>query len=81
MRHCTFINSYIAVKFSTTNGGGCPNVFDIYGTALHEGVVMDHIADVGRIDGVLRDRHSSLHPNCKATRLPLPSTTRQALRC
>lgn len=49
-RHCTFVNSYTAIKFSTTNGGGCPNVFDVYGTPLHEGVVIDCIADVGRND-------------------------------
>ena len=49
-RHCTFVNSYTAIKFSTTNGGGCPNVFDVYGSPLHEGVVIDCIADVGRND-------------------------------
>ena len=49
-RHCTFVNSYIGIKFSTTNGGGCPNVFDVYGTPLSEGVIIDCIADVGRND-------------------------------
>lgn len=52
VRHCTFVNSYTAIKFSTYNGGGCPNVFDVYGTPLSEGVVMDNIADVGRFDGI-----------------------------
>lgn len=50
VRHCTFVNSYIGIKFSEKNGGGCPNIFDVYGTPLSEGVVMDMIADVGRFD-------------------------------
>ena len=49
---CTFINSYTAVKFSSFNGGGCPNVFEVYGTPLSKGVVIDNIADVGRLDGI-----------------------------
>ncbi|MBD5312636.1 MAG: T9SS type A sorting domain-containing protein [Bacteroides sp.] len=52
VRHCTFVNSYIAVQFNPNNGGGCPNIFDIYGTPLYEGIEMDCIADVGRFDGI-----------------------------
>lgn len=52
VRHCTFINSYVAVEFNPKAGGGCPNVFDIYGTPLHSGIVMDVIADIGRFDGM-----------------------------
>ena len=52
VQHCTFINSYTAIQFNSQNGGGCPNIFDIYGTPLSKGVVMDCIADVGRFDGI-----------------------------
>lgn len=52
VQHCTFLNSYTAIKFSSTNGGGCPDIFDIYGTPLSQGVVIDNIADVGRLDGI-----------------------------
>ncbi len=52
VRRCTFLNSYIAVKFSSQNGGGCPNIFEMYGTPLYQGVVMDCIADVGRFDDI-----------------------------
>lgn len=52
VEHCTFINSYTAVQFHSQNGGGCPNVFDIYGTPLGRGVQIDCLADVGRLDGM-----------------------------
>ena len=52
VRHCTFVNSYIAVQFHPSTGGGCPNVYDVYGTPLGEGIEMDCIADVGRFDGL-----------------------------
>lgn len=52
VQHCTFVNSYTAIQFNSQNGGGCPNIFDIYGTPLSKGVVMDCIADVGRFDGI-----------------------------
>ena len=52
VQHCTFVNSYTAIQFYSQNGGGCPNIFDIYGTPLSKGVVMDCIADVGRFDGI-----------------------------
>lgn len=50
VRHCTFVNSYIGIKFSEKNGGGCPNIFDVYGTPLCEGINIDCLADVGRFD-------------------------------
>lgn len=52
VRHATFVNSYIGVKLSESNGGGCPNVFDVYGTPLCQGICVDHIADVGRFDWI-----------------------------
>ncbi len=52
VRNVTFVNPYIAIMFSSYNGGGCPNIFGIYGTPLHQGVVMDRIADVGRFDHI-----------------------------
>ena len=50
VRHCTFVNSYVGVKFSEKNGGGCPNIFDVYGTPLSQGICIDNLADVGRFD-------------------------------
>ncbi|MDE5750918.1 MAG: glycoside hydrolase family 55 protein, partial [Duncaniella sp.] len=50
VRHCTFVNSYIGVQVN--GGGGCPNVADLYGTPLFEGIEIDGIADVGRFDGL-----------------------------
>lgn len=52
VRHVTFVNSYIALQFNHNNGGGCPNVFDVYGTPLHDGLIIDALADVGRLDGI-----------------------------
>ncbi|MBD5321709.1 MAG: hypothetical protein HDS01_02940 [Bacteroides sp.] len=52
VRHCTFVNSYVAIRFNPRNGGGCPNIYDIYGTPLSEGFEMDCIADVGRFDRI-----------------------------
>lgn len=50
VRHCTFVNSYIGIQFSESQGGGCPNIFDVYGTPLCQGVSIDCLADVGRFD-------------------------------
>lgn len=52
VRHCTFINSYKVINLNPYNGGGCPNIFDIYGSPLCQGFEMDNIADVGRFDGI-----------------------------
>ena len=48
MRHCTFVNGYIGIQFNPDNGGGCPNIADIYGTQLYEGFEIDCIADVSQ---------------------------------
>ena len=52
VRHVTFVNSYIGIQFNHNNGGGCPNIFDVYGTPLHDGIIIDALADVGRLDGI-----------------------------
>lgn len=52
VRNVTLVNSYIGVIFSELNGGGCPNIFHLYGTPLHKGITMDNIADVGRFDHI-----------------------------
>lgn len=52
VRHVTFVNSYTGVTINTNGSGGCPDVFDVYGTPLHQGIVIDCIADVGRLDGI-----------------------------
>lgn len=50
VRFVTLVNSYTGLIFSELNGGGCPNIFHLYGTPLNLGVAMDNIADVGRFD-------------------------------
>lgn len=50
VRHVTLVNSYIGIKVSSTKGGGCPNIYDVYGSPLKEGIVIDNIADVGRFE-------------------------------
>lgn len=77
VQRCTFINSYTAVKFSSYNGGGCPDVFEIYGTPLSKGVVIDNIADVGRIDGVHFD--ASYWEDCGLEGAPAPGEINQWL--
>ena len=52
VRNVTFVNSYTGVAVSRLNGGGCPNVFNVYGAPLSRGIEIDNIADVGRIDWV-----------------------------
>ena len=36
VRNVTLVNSYIGVIFSERNGGGCPNIFGLYGTPRSE---------------------------------------------
>lgn len=78
VRFCTFLNSYTAVKFNETNGGGCPNIFEVYGTPLHTGIEMDRLADVGRLD------HISFAPDYWANSglegAPSPAAIRSWLR-
>ena len=52
VRNVTFVNAYTGVAVSRLNGGGCPNIFNVYGTPLSRGIEIDNIADVGRIDWV-----------------------------
>jgi len=52
VRNVTLVNSYSGVVISRKNGGGCPNIFNLYGTPLSRGIEIDNIADVGRIDWV-----------------------------
>jgi hypothetical protein len=52
VRNVTLVNSYSGVILSRRNGGGCPNVFNLYGTPLSRGIEIDNIADVGRLDWI-----------------------------
>ena len=52
VRNVTLVNSYSGVVVSRNNGGGCPNIFNLYGTPLSRGIEIDNIADVGRLDWI-----------------------------
>jgi hypothetical protein len=52
VRNVTLVNSYSGVVVSRNNGGGCPNIFNLYGTPLSRGIEIDNIADVGRFDWI-----------------------------
>ncbi|MDR0575672.1 MAG: discoidin domain-containing protein [Tannerella sp.] len=52
VRNVTLVNSYTGVVVSRNNGGGCPNIFNLYGTPLSRGIEIDNIADVGRLDWI-----------------------------
>lgn len=52
VRNVTLVNSYNGVCLSRVNGGGCPNIYGLYGTALSVGAEIDNIADVGRFDWI-----------------------------
>ncbi|MDR1864648.1 MAG: discoidin domain-containing protein [Bacteroidales bacterium] len=52
VRNVTLVNSYTGVIVSRQNGGGCPNIFNLYGTPLSRGIEIDNIADVGRFDWI-----------------------------
>ena len=52
VRNINLINSYSGIILSRTNGGGCPNIFNIYGSPLSRGIEIDNIADVGRFDWI-----------------------------
>ena len=51
-RNITLVNSYSGIVLSRLNGGGCPNMFNIYGSPLSRGIEIDNIADVGRFDWI-----------------------------
>jgi len=52
VRNVTLVNSYSGVVVSRFNGGGCPNIFNLYGSPLSRGIEIDNIADVGRFDWI-----------------------------
>ncbi|MDR2148806.1 MAG: discoidin domain-containing protein [Tannerella sp.] len=52
VRNVTLVNSSSGVVVSRLNGGGCPNIFNLYGTPLSRGIEIDNIADVGRFDRI-----------------------------
>ena len=52
VRNVTLVNSYSGVVVSRFNGGGCPNIFNLYGSPLSRGIEIDNIADVGRLDWI-----------------------------
>lgn len=52
VRHVTLVNSYSGIVLSRKNGGGCPNIYDVYGTPLFRGIEIDNIADVGRFEWI-----------------------------
>ncbi|MDF2537622.1 MAG: hypothetical protein K0S76_643 [Herbinix sp.] len=49
VKNCTFVNSYIAIK-QGPNASNSPNVQNVYGTALYQGLNVDGLIDVGRFD-------------------------------
>lgn len=51
-KNITLVNTYDGIFFSTVNTGGCPVILNIYGTPLHTGIMIDNIADVGRVEQV-----------------------------
>jgi len=52
VRNVTLVNSYSGVVVSQFNMGGCPNIFNLYGSPLSRGIEIDDIADVGRFDWI-----------------------------
>lgn len=50
VRNVTLVNSYNGIIFSSSNGGGCPNIHNVYGTVLSRGFEIDNVADIGRFD-------------------------------
>ena len=52
VRNVTLVNSYSGVIVSQFNMGGCPNIFNLYGSPLSRGIEIDDIADVGRFDWI-----------------------------
>ena len=51
-KNITLVNAYEGVELSLTNGGGCPIMMGIYGTPLSTGIMVDNIADVGRLENI-----------------------------
>jgi carbohydrate binding protein with CBM6 domain/pectate lyase-like protein/putative Ig domain-containing protein len=51
-RNITLVNAYDGIIFSELDGGSCPMIVDIYGTPLSTGIMIDNIADVGRLENI-----------------------------
>ena len=51
VKNVTLVNSYDGVIFSQI-GGTCPTINGLYGTPLHQGVEIDRIVDIGRIEHI-----------------------------
>jgi carbohydrate binding protein with CBM6 domain/pectate lyase-like protein/putative Ig domain-containing protein len=51
-RNITLVNAYDGIIFSELDGGSCPILFDIYGTPLSTGIMIDNIADVGKFENI-----------------------------
>jgi hypothetical protein len=51
-KNITLVNSYEGIILSRSNDGGCPNMYNIYGTPLNTGIEIDKISDVGRIEWI-----------------------------
>ncbi|MCL2487683.1 MAG: bacterial Ig-like domain-containing protein, partial [Oscillospiraceae bacterium] len=52
VRNVTMVNSYIGFQFNYTNGGASPTINGVYGSPLNTGVMIDAIADIGRIENL-----------------------------
>lgn len=52
VKNVTLLNSYIGIWWNRNNGGASPVLNGIYGTPLKEGIEIDCIADIGRIEWV-----------------------------
>jgi hypothetical protein len=52
VRNVTLVNSFSGIVLNLDNGGGCPNIFNLYGSPLSRGIEIDNIADVGRFDWI-----------------------------
>ena len=51
VKNVTLVNSWDGVIFSQI-GGTCPTINGLYGTPLHQGVEIDRIVDIGRIEHI-----------------------------
>ena len=51
VKNVTLVNAWDGVIFSQI-GGTCPTINGLYGTPLHQGVEIDRIVDIGRIEHI-----------------------------
>lgn len=53
VRNVTLVNAYEGIEVSELNGEAASmSIYDIYGTPLYRGIVIDHLQDVSRVDHV-----------------------------